>query len=224
MVDIGRMNAKSSIGPPTSAAKQLSRASSAKLLLGPLRVPWHRLLALVAISSCDSTGDVCVPGAQQACACPGGNSSAQVCNADGTGYEACSCGPGAGGGPGAAGAPEGAAPGVGAGPSNGGAPGVGAGPGSGGGPTNVGGTSSGYGGSEPATCIGAFASFCTSPDPIACTCLGCNATCGESDCVCPVCAADEFCSDGVNCNNDNECDPWAEGCACWDCVDHPECP
>ena len=45
-----------------------------------------------------------------------------------------------------------------------------------------------------------------------------------SDCVCPSCAADEFCSNPANCNGDNECDPYNEGCACADCADHPQCP
>jgi hypothetical protein len=40
-------------------------------------------------SSSSTGGMVCVPGAQVACACPGGTPGAQACNADGTGYEPC---------------------------------------------------------------------------------------------------------------------------------------
>jgi hypothetical protein len=47
--------------------------------------------------------EVCTPGEQVGCACPGGVDGAQSCNAEGSGFEACDCegtGPGAGGGPG----------------------------------------------------------------------------------------------------------------------------
>lgn len=66
---------------------------------------------------------VCSPGQQIACACPGGAQGAQACNPSGTGYEPCDCpgGPGgaagstsAGGAAGAAG-PGGASSGGGAG-------------------------------------------------------------------------------------------------------------
>ncbi|MBR59058.1 MAG: hypothetical protein CMH54_13700 [Myxococcales bacterium] len=36
----------------------------------------------------------CVPGQSIACTCPGGDNGGQVCNADGSGYEACQCGTG----------------------------------------------------------------------------------------------------------------------------------
>ncbi|MEZ4442749.1 MAG: hypothetical protein R3B72_26880 [Polyangiaceae bacterium] len=34
---------------------------------------------------------ICAPGAQVACACPGGDSGAQVCREDGSGYDTCDC-------------------------------------------------------------------------------------------------------------------------------------
>ena len=36
-------------------------------------------------------GSPCVPGAQAACACPGGVEGVQVCRPDGSGYDACQC-------------------------------------------------------------------------------------------------------------------------------------
>lgn len=33
----------------------------------------------------------CTPGAQVACACPGGGAGAQACNKEGTAYEECRC-------------------------------------------------------------------------------------------------------------------------------------
>lgn len=41
---------------------------------------------------------VCSPGQQIACACPGGAQGAQACNSSGTGYGACDCPMGTGGG------------------------------------------------------------------------------------------------------------------------------
>lgn len=40
----------------------------------------------------------CVPGKQEACACPGGAKGAQACRADGSGYDACACPDGGAGG------------------------------------------------------------------------------------------------------------------------------
>lgn len=39
----------------------------------------------------ETTTSVCAPGAQVACACPGGEDGAQRCRDDGTGWEACLC-------------------------------------------------------------------------------------------------------------------------------------
>jgi hypothetical protein len=56
--------------------------------------------AMLFLAACDTapetTGsggseNVCAPGAQVACACVGGTTGAQVCKADGSGYEACQC-------------------------------------------------------------------------------------------------------------------------------------
>lgn len=79
------------------------------------------------------------------------------------------------------------------------------------------------GGASGAVCAD-LSPDCTELDQDNCVCEGCDATCELSDCVCPSCAADAFCTDPANCNNDNECDPFSEGCGCADCVDHPECP
>ena len=43
------------------------------------------------------------------------------------------------------------------------------------------------------------------------------------DSVCTDCDTDPFCSDPNNCNNDNVCEPFSEGCVCADCASHPEC-
>ena len=71
---------------------------------------WPLLLALVACSSDEDPAQVCAPGRQEACACPGGGQGAQVCNTEGTGYGACApCDAnagGSGGGGGEAGAPD----------------------------------------------------------------------------------------------------------------------
>lgn len=42
-------------------------------------------------SSGGGLNEVCVPGKQEACACPGQKDGAQVCNAKGTGYNSCQC-------------------------------------------------------------------------------------------------------------------------------------
>ena len=69
---------------------------------------------------------------------------------------------------------------------------------------------------------------CTAPDQGSCSCMGCSlAECFDgtnyADCVCPQCATDSFCADPNNCNNDGQCDPFNEGCACGDCAGHPQC-
>jgi hypothetical protein len=70
---------------------------------------------------------------------------------------------------------------------------------------------------------------CAVADPVECACLGCNGSCADamdaplSDCVCPECDANPFCSDPQNCEDDGVCEPLTEGCACADCVDHPAC-
>lgn len=63
-------------------------------------------LVLTACGSADDSKDlfgsrVCVPGATQECACPGGAKGAQACNDDGSGFAACDCAGGSGGGAGA---------------------------------------------------------------------------------------------------------------------------
>jgi hypothetical protein len=74
---------------------------------------------------------------------------------------------------------------------------------------------------------------CQAPNAAGCECNGCGqAQCfldvddptTYSDCTCPECAADAFCSDPNNCQNDGVCDPFLEGCVCADCADHPQCP
>jgi len=65
-------------------------------------------LALMACGSEGSSGggeSGCVVGEQRACACPGGGKGAQICRADGQGFEACfgCAGAGGGGGGGAGG-------------------------------------------------------------------------------------------------------------------------
>jgi hypothetical protein len=71
---------------------------------------------------------------------------------------------------------------------------------------------------------------CPASDPVACACLGCElAACddgmgGYNDCVCANCAADPYCSDAANCQDDGVCDPGYEGCVCADCAGHPLCP
>ena len=53
------------------------------------------------IAGCGGGGDepLCTPGASVACVGTGGCSGGQVCNAEGTGFGPCSCGPGLDGGP-----------------------------------------------------------------------------------------------------------------------------
>jgi hypothetical protein len=54
-------------------------------------------IAIIACGSDDAapgdegTQQACVPGAQQACACPGGSSGAQRCNTAGTAFNTCAC-------------------------------------------------------------------------------------------------------------------------------------
>lgn len=55
------------------------------------RVLLLALAALVACSSDPAPTRACTPGAQVACACPGGAASVQVCAADGSGLGACAC-------------------------------------------------------------------------------------------------------------------------------------
>lgn len=70
---------------------------------------------------------------------------------------------------------------------------------------------------------------CPASDPAGCLCLGCElAACddgmgGYNDCVCANCAADPYCSDAANCQDDGVCDPGFEGCVCADCAGHPLC-
>ncbi len=69
---------------------------------------------VLALSGCGGSGGggsggtfggVCAPGMSVACACPNAAQGAQICNANGTGYGACTCsGPGAAGTTGSAGA------------------------------------------------------------------------------------------------------------------------
>src|ERR1700679_3143262 len=53
------------------------------------------LAALVVAAGCKSSPlvapQVCAPGQQVVCACPGGAPGAQACNAEGTGYDGCEC-------------------------------------------------------------------------------------------------------------------------------------
>jgi hypothetical protein len=62
-----------------------------------------------------------------------------------------------------------------------------------------------------------------------CLCISCTDLCADdegfqvSDCVCSACHTDEICNDPLSCNNDSECEPAREGCACADCAGHPEC-
>lgn len=54
---------------------------------------WSLLLAAVLLACASDDPEpakACAPGQQVECACPGGSKGAQVCNADGTGYGACS--------------------------------------------------------------------------------------------------------------------------------------
>lgn len=191
-------------------------------------------LAISTTASCSSSADVCVPGATQVCACPGGENGAQACNADGNGFEACLCpgdddGPSAGapadggGPPSSGGAPptNGGAPPTngGAPPSNGGSPGDGGAGATGG---DGGGGEGGSGGGGELVCAD-LNPKCPAADPVACECAGCSSVCAESDCVCPSCANDSWCIDPTHCTADGVCDPFEEGCICPDCADHPSC-
>lgn len=54
-------------------------------------------LALMLVHCSGASGSksmVCSPGASISCACSNGDQGAQVCESDGSGYEACSCGTG----------------------------------------------------------------------------------------------------------------------------------
>lgn len=106
-------------------SSRLRRIAAVHVVLGAL-------LGASASSSCDSAGDVCIPGAQSACPCPGGAIGAQACNAEGSGFETCMCPDVEGGsGEGAFGGQmaTGAAPGTGGMPGDGGAPAGGGGSG-----------------------------------------------------------------------------------------------
>ena len=48
-------------------------------------------LAVLLLSACKSDEQTWVRGRQVACPCPDGADSVQVCNDDGTGFEACQC-------------------------------------------------------------------------------------------------------------------------------------
>lgn len=56
-----------------------------------MKTAWS--LALLALAACSTLvgcgGGTCVAGTQISCACTGGGSGTQLCNALGTGYEAC---------------------------------------------------------------------------------------------------------------------------------------
>lgn len=108
----------------------------------------------------------------------------------------------------------------------------GVGGGSGGVGGNTGGVGGGTGGASdggPFQCVTITSSTtCTAPNQGTCTCAGCkNIACTDgtdySDCVCPECSTDSFCSDPTKCNGDGICDPFNEGCICSDCADHPLC-
>ncbi|MCA9719225.1 MAG: hypothetical protein KC468_31440, partial [Myxococcales bacterium] len=45
-----------------------------------------------ATSDASTSGGVCAPGMSVACACPSGETGAQVCEPDGAGYGPCVCG------------------------------------------------------------------------------------------------------------------------------------
>lgn len=70
----------------------------------PISLAVALVAALVAFSACGSSSDdpvngptPCSPAAVRTCGCPGGSEGTQQCAADGRSYEACECGPGAGG-------------------------------------------------------------------------------------------------------------------------------
>ena len=80
-------------------------------------------LLLATFWSACSSGDVCIPGQQIACACGGGEEGFQVCAADGKSLGSCECGNGGSGGSGGGGTggAQGGAGGGGAGGTAGGA-------------------------------------------------------------------------------------------------------
>ena len=47
--------------------------------------------------------------------------------------------------------------------------------------------------------------------------------CTNDDCVCSDCDNDLFCSNPASCNHNGICQTFQEGCACDDCMTHPEC-
>ena len=61
--------------------------------------PFPALFVAVLAASCSTSnpGKVCAPGATQACLGAGACAGAQVCNPDGSAWEACDCGPSEGG-------------------------------------------------------------------------------------------------------------------------------
>ena len=129
--------------------------------------------------------------------------------------------------PGTAGGGAPPAPAAPPGPGRAGAPpGAGGQTGAAGGTTS---TQSGAGGGCALCAIGG--PDCTHADAAACACKGCQGYCNDpdapqlavSDCVCPSCADDAFCSNPQSCVDDGICDPYAEGCVCADCADHPLC-
>ncbi len=64
---------------------------------------------------------------------------------------------------------------------------------------------------------------CPDATPDNCVCFGCNTTActAETDCVCPICATDNFCS--RHCSDDGVCNPFFENCQCADCIATPVC-
>lgn len=121
------------------------------------------------------------------------------------------CGDGGSGGSGGA---SGGGTSDGGGSTNGGSTGDGGSVGNGGAPV---------GGAAGAVCAD-LDPACTMLDQDLCICEGCSDVCAESDCVCPSCVDDAACAAPGSCTDDNECDPFNEGCECADCVDHPQCP
>jgi hypothetical protein len=54
------------------------------------------VVTLAAVGGCGSSVPECTPGEQEACSCPGGVSSVQVCAEDGKSFGACEACPGPG--------------------------------------------------------------------------------------------------------------------------------
>ncbi len=91
-----------------------------------------------------------------------------------------------------------------------------------GGAADPNGGSPGTGGAPASTCL--VGPDCTNPDPMTCSCMGCDPNgCWDpmatppivSDCTCPVCD-DRVASCG--CVDDGICDPFTERCDCIDCM------